>query len=247
MILWFCIKLWTRWLGGGYWQWWCLIHCTAWPWGWRHVIRGGNHTNITLIATGAPPDRRGWLLHMASARESHSSPWQRPRKVWAGWWPAATEGLLQCGDREQKDGAPRALWTVANQPGQGVVICEELGFADWVWKKSSLPAKAVESLQTKNQQLGEAAAAVDTAELRDLGQIATETSDAIHRMETALTDVRSGGLTRPCRPSEGSLPTTWWSSPNLIITSPWRGKSWTLGTLMSSAGVGFLSTCGTFK
>ena len=59
---------------------------------------------------------------------------------------------------------------------------------DWARKKSSLPAKAVESLQTENQLLGEAAAAVDTVELRDLGQIATETSDAVHRMETALTD-----------------------------------------------------------
>ena len=59
---------------------------------------------------------------------------------------------------------------------------------DWARKKSSLPAKAVESLQTENQQLGEAAAAVDTVELRDLGQIATETSDVVHRMETALTD-----------------------------------------------------------
>ena len=55
-------------------------------------------------------------------------------------------------------------------------------------EKVKLPAKAVESLQTENQQLGEAAAAVDTVELRDLGQIATETSDAVHRMETALTD-----------------------------------------------------------
>ena len=51
-----------------------------------------------------------------------------------------------------------------------------------------MPAKAVESLQTENQQLEEAAAAVDTVELWDLGQIATETSDAVHRMETALTD-----------------------------------------------------------
>ena len=80
----------------------------------------------------------------------------------------------------KRTGAPRALSTVANQPGGGVAIREELGFVDW--------AKAVESLQTENQQLGEAAAAVDTVELRDLGQIATETSDAVHRMETALTD-----------------------------------------------------------
>ena len=88
----------------------------------------------------------------------------------------------------KRTGGPRVLSTVANQPGGGVAIREELGFADWARKKSSLPAKAVESLQTENQQLGEAAAAVDTVELRDLGQIATETSDAVHRMETALTD-----------------------------------------------------------
>ena len=88
----------------------------------------------------------------------------------------------------KRTGAPRALSTVANQPGGGVAIREELGFVDWARKKSSLPAKAVESLQTENQQLGEAAAAVDTVELQDLGQIATETSDAVHRMETALTD-----------------------------------------------------------
>ena len=88
----------------------------------------------------------------------------------------------------KRTGAPRALSTVANQPGGGVAIREELGFVDWARKKSSLPAKAVESLQTENQQLGEAAAAVDMVELRDPGQIATETSDAVHRMETALTD-----------------------------------------------------------
>ena len=63
-----------------------------------------------------------------------------------------------------------------------------MGFADWTRAKSSFPAQDVESLQTANRQLGEAATAVDTVELQDLGQTATETSDAIHRMETALTD-----------------------------------------------------------
>ena len=51
-----------------------------------------------------------------------------------------------------------------------------------------MPAKAVESLQTTNRQLGEAAAAVDTVELQDLWQTANETSDAVRGMETALTD-----------------------------------------------------------
>ena len=88
----------------------------------------------------------------------------------------------------KRTGAPRALSTVANQPDGGVVIREKLGFVEWARKKSSLPAKAVKSLQTENQQLWEAAAAVDTVELQDLRQIATETSDAVHRMETALTE-----------------------------------------------------------
>ena len=88
----------------------------------------------------------------------------------------------------KRTGAPRALSTVANLPGGGVAIREELRFVDWARKKSSLPAKAVESLQTENQQLGEATAAVDTDELRDLRKIATKTSDDVHRMETALTD-----------------------------------------------------------
>jgi len=55
-------------------------------------------------------------------------------------------------------------------------------------EKPNLPANAVKALQTKNQQLGEATAAVDTVELQDLGQITTETSYGVHRMETALTD-----------------------------------------------------------
>ena len=52
-----------------------------------------------------------------------------------------------------------------------IAIREELGFADWMRVKSSFPAQAVESLQTANRQLGEAAAAVDTVELQDLGQV----------------------------------------------------------------------------
>ena len=88
----------------------------------------------------------------------------------------------------KRSGRPLALSTIARQPGGTIAIREELGFADWTRAKSSFPAQAVESLQTANRQLGEAAAAVDMVELQDLGQTATETSDAIHRMETALTD-----------------------------------------------------------
>ena len=51
-----------------------------------------------------------------------------------------------------------------------------------------MPAQAVEALQTTNLELGEAAAAADSVELEDLGQTVTEVSDAIQRMETALTD-----------------------------------------------------------
>ena len=51
-----------------------------------------------------------------------------------------------------------------------------------------MSAQAVESLQTANSELGEAAAAVDTVELEDLGQTVTEVSDTVQRMETALTD-----------------------------------------------------------
>ena len=53
-----------------------------------------------------------------------------------------------------------------------------------------MPAQAVEALQTTNLELGEAAAAVDSVELEDLGQTVTEVSDAIQRMETALTDTQ---------------------------------------------------------
>ena len=89
----------------------------------------------------------------------------------------------------KRSGRPLALSTIASRPGGGVAIREELGFADWTrQKKSSLPAQAVESLQTADSELGEAAAAVDTVELEDLGQTAKETIDAVHKMETALTD-----------------------------------------------------------
>lgn len=88
----------------------------------------------------------------------------------------------------KRTGSPLALSTVAGRPGGGVAIREELGFADWTRKKSSLPAQAVESLQTANRELGVAASSVDTVELQDLGQTATDVADTVHRLETALTD-----------------------------------------------------------
>ena len=89
----------------------------------------------------------------------------------------------------KRSGRPLALSTLASR-GRTKAIREDLGFADWAAKKSSLPAQAVEALQTTNLELGEAAAAVDSVELEDLGQTVTEVSDAIQRMETALTDTQ---------------------------------------------------------
>ena len=89
----------------------------------------------------------------------------------------------------KRSGRPLALSTLASRGGTKA-IREDLGFADWTAKKSSLPAQAVEALQTTNLELGEAAAAVDSVELEDLGQTVTEVSDAIQRMETALTDTQ---------------------------------------------------------
>ena len=89
----------------------------------------------------------------------------------------------------KRSGRPLALSTLASRGGTKA-IREDLGFADWAAKKSSLPAQAVEALQTTNLELGEAAAAIDSVELEDLGQTVTEVSDAIQRMETALTDTQ---------------------------------------------------------
>ena len=150
----------------------------------------------------------------------------------------------------KRSGRPLALSTLASRGGTKA-IREDLGFADWAAKKSSLPAQTVEALQTTNLELGEAAAAVDSVELEDLGQTVTKVSDAIQRMETALTDTQidevlgtlddprspSGkyeGLTRPCKPSEESIPTTSPSSPSLMTTLPWRNASSTRPTLEAS-------------
>ena len=88
----------------------------------------------------------------------------------------------------KRTGSPLSLSTVAGRPGGGVAIREELGFADWTRKKSSLPAQAVQSLQTANQELGLAATSVDAVELQDLGKTATDVADTVHRLESALTD-----------------------------------------------------------
>ena len=87
----------------------------------------------------------------------------------------------------KKSGRPLALSTLASRGGTKA-IREDLGFVDWAAKKSSLPAAAVAALSRANQELGEVAGPIDTVELQDLGQTANEALDAIHTMETALTD-----------------------------------------------------------
>jgi hypothetical protein len=87
---------------------------------------------------------------------------------------------------------PLKLSTVAGRSGISAVR-DELGFVDFrSMKPSKAQAKFTATLQAANNELGGAAAAVDTVELKDLGQIATEASgiasDTIHTMETTFTD-----------------------------------------------------------
>ena len=116
----------------------------------------------------------------------------------------------------KRSGRPLALSTLASRGGTKA-IREDLDFADWAAKKSSLPAQAVEALQTTNLELGEAAAAVDSVELEDLGQTVTEVSDAIQRMETALTDTQIdevlGTLDDPPHRRAPAWPTRWEIGP----------------------------------
>ena len=89
-----------------------------------------------------------------------------------------------------RTGDPLAFSTIAGQRGGGRAI-QELGFPDWAHRgagKQKLPAAAVAALSRANQELGEVAGPMDTVELQDLGQTANEALDAIHTMETALTD-----------------------------------------------------------
>ena len=80
--------------------------------------------------------------------------------------------------------APLTLPTVAGRRGGGSAIRNGLGFVDWQRGRRQLFPKIVTALQTANNELGEAAAAVDSVELQYLGQTAKEASDAVHRMET---------------------------------------------------------------
>ena len=68
----------------------------------------------------------------------------------------------------------------------GVQLARAHGIADELPLR--LPAKTVAALQMANNELGGAAAVVDSVELQDLGQTAKKASHAVHRMETTFTD-----------------------------------------------------------
>ena len=79
-----------------------------------------------------------------------------------------------------RNGKPLALSTVSAQTGGGSAIQDGLGWADWR-RKQQLPSKAVVALQTADNELGGVDVAIDSIELQDLGQTATEASDAVHK------------------------------------------------------------------
>lgn len=86
---------------------------------------------------------------------------------------------------------PLALSTIAGQREGGKAIREELGFADWS-RAQKLPSKAITALQTASNELGGAAAAVDSVEMQDLGQTTKEASDVVamtlQQMESTFMD-----------------------------------------------------------
>ena len=84
-----------------------------------------------------------------------------------------------------RTGAPLALGTLAGRTGGGSAIQDELGFTDWQRRgRQQLPSKAIAVLQAAGDELGAVAAAVDSLELQDLGQIMKEASDAVHKTFT---------------------------------------------------------------
>ena len=80
---------------------------------------------------------------------------------------------------------PLALTTVNSRRGGAAAIRDELGFVDWQRGRLQLPAEAVTALQTASDELGATAASVDTVEMQDLGQTATDVSKIV---ETAFTE-----------------------------------------------------------
>ena len=86
-----------------------------------------------------------------------------------------------------RTGKPLTFSTIANKRGGGVAIRKELGFSDWGKGKQNLSAAAAVALQNASKELTEAAANVDTVQLQDLGQTA---SDAVQRIETTFTDAK---------------------------------------------------------
>jgi len=83
---------------------------------------------------------------------------------------------------------PLKLSTISGRRGGAAAIRDELGFSDWTRKTTSLRAQATAALNGDNRDLGEAAAAVDTVVLQELGQVATDASNAVHELETTLTN-----------------------------------------------------------
>ena len=82
---------------------------------------------------------------------------------------------------------PLSLNTIDSRGG-GKAIWEDLGFVDWTRSKKPLSVKAATALSNVSKELGEAAAAVDTIELQNLGQTAKDVETSIHNMETTFTD-----------------------------------------------------------
>ena len=97
----------------------------------------------------------------------------------------AYPGLNIINSRTQE---PLALTTVANQVGGRLAIREDLGFIDWTSTKRQIPPKVRASLKEANDELGASAAAVETIELRDLGQTTAKAIDTVQKMERSMTD-----------------------------------------------------------
>ena len=93
-----------------------------------------------------------------------------------------------------RTGAPNTLDYVASQKkGGGEIVRQELGFSDWKTGvgKQKLSRKAFADLNKADQQLGKAVSAIETVELRDLGQ---GTSEAITSAEKIVAVIVREGL-----------------------------------------------------
>ncbi|KAK3796167.1 hypothetical protein RRG08_018164 [Elysia crispata] len=94
-----------------------------------------------------------------------------------------------------RTGRPNTLNYVARQmKGGGDAVRQDLGFSDWNpgAGKQKLPPGVTEDLNRVDQQLSEAASAIETAPLEDLGQ---GTSEAITSAEKIVAVLTREGLT----------------------------------------------------